>query len=104
MRVFEVLIFFTVIPLYRYTVIIRKTYLNLTVIPQSIYTANGKYIVVVKMSKRKTSINISDKLWRSWTKFAIDKTGSSRKTSEILEDAIKEYMERHRNDVDKNDS
>jgi metal-responsive CopG/Arc/MetJ family transcriptional regulator len=51
------------------------------------------------MSKRRTSININDKLWRTWTKFAIDKTGSSRKASELVEDALKEYMERHKNNV-----
>jgi metal-responsive CopG/Arc/MetJ family transcriptional regulator len=56
------------------------------------------------MSKRKTSINISDKLWRAWTKFTIDKTGSSRKTSEILEEAMKEYMERHKNNAENTDS
>jgi len=47
------------------------------------------------MSKRKTSINIDDKLWRNLAKFVIDKTGSSRKTSEMLEKAIEEYMEKH---------
>lgn len=47
------------------------------------------------MSKRKTSINIDDMLWRTWAKFVIDKTGSSRKTSEMLEKAMGEYMEKH---------
>jgi len=57
------------------------------------------------MSKRRTSININDKLWRTWTKFAIDQTGSSRKASELVEDALKEYMEKHKNNnVEKNDA
>lgn len=48
------------------------------------------------MSKRKTSIVVDDKLWIEWTKFVLDQTGSARKVSEVLEKAIKEYMERHR--------
>lgn len=47
------------------------------------------------MSKRKTSIQIFDQLWRDWTKFVIDETGSSRRTSSYVEKAIREYMERH---------
>jgi metal-responsive CopG/Arc/MetJ family transcriptional regulator len=49
------------------------------------------------MTKRKTSINIDDKLWRNWTKFVIDKEGSARKTSELLEKAMLEYMKKHTN-------
>ena len=48
------------------------------------------------MSKRKTSINVEDSLWREWIKFVVDKTGSARKGSEELELAMIEYMERHR--------
>ena len=47
------------------------------------------------MPKRKTSINVDVKLWTEWMKFVLDKTDSSRKTSEMLEKAIKEYMEKH---------
>jgi metal-responsive CopG/Arc/MetJ family transcriptional regulator len=46
------------------------------------------------MPKRKTSIAIDEDLWKEWTKFVIDKTGSARKTSEEIENALKEYMKR----------
>jgi len=56
------------------------------------------------MPKRKTSINVDDKLWRLWSKFVIDEEGSSRKTSEMLEKAMKEYMEKHKDRNEKTDS
>ena len=55
------------------------------------------------MPKKKTSINIDDKLWRTWTKFVIDEEGSARKTSAVLEKALKEYMEKRRDRDRKND-
>jgi len=45
-----------------------------------------------EMPKRKTSIVIDEDLWKKWILFVIDKTGSARKLSEELENAIKEYM------------
>lgn len=48
------------------------------------------------MPKRKTSIAVDDKLWREWIKFVVDKTGSARKVSEQLEEAIKEYMQKYK--------
>jgi hypothetical protein len=53
------------------------------------------------MSKRKTSIAVDDNLWREWTKFVVDKTGSARKVSEELENAIKDYMKKHREESNK---
>ena len=44
------------------------------------------------MAKRKTSITIDEEIWKEWTKFVIDKTGSSRKLSDELENALKLYM------------
>jgi len=44
------------------------------------------------MAKRKTSITIDEELWKEWTKFVIDKTGSSRKLSEEIERALNAYM------------
>jgi len=44
------------------------------------------------MGKRKTSITIDKELWKEWTKFVIDKTGSARKLSEEIENALKDYM------------
>lgn len=44
------------------------------------------------MAKRKTSILIDVELWKEWTKFVIDKTGSARKLSEEIEKALKQYM------------
>jgi metal-responsive CopG/Arc/MetJ family transcriptional regulator len=47
---------------------------------------------VIKTAKRKTSISIDENLWKEWTKFVIDKTGSARKLSDEIENALKEYM------------
>jgi hypothetical protein len=47
------------------------------------------------MVKKKTSINIDDRVWKDWMKFVIDKTGSVRRLSEEMEAALREYMERH---------
>jgi len=46
--------------------------------------------------KHKTSINIDKQTWNEWNHFVLDKTGSTRKVSEELEKALKEYMERHK--------
>jgi len=48
------------------------------------------------MPKQKTSIVIDRDLWKEWTIFVIEKTGSARKLSEELEKAIKEYMQKHK--------
>jgi len=50
---------------------------------------------MASQAKKKTSITVNPKIWREWVKFVIDKTGSSRKVSEELENAIKEYMKKH---------
>jgi len=39
---------------------------------------------------------VDDKLWREWTLFVVEKTGSARKLSEEMEKALREYMERHK--------
>jgi hypothetical protein len=44
------------------------------------------------LPKRKTSITIDEDLWKKWIKFVVDKTGSARKLSEEIENALKEYM------------
>jgi len=69
-------------------------YLYVTVIPQSIYTVNSITYLVKNMTKRKTSIAIDENLWKEWTKFVIDKTGSARRTSEEIENALKQYMKK----------
>jgi len=48
------------------------------------------------MSKKKTSINIDEEIWKDWMKFVIDKTGSIRRLSEEMKKALQEYMERHK--------
>ena len=48
------------------------------------------------MVKKKTSINIDDRVWKDWMKFVIDKTGSVRKLSEEMENALLEYMKGHK--------
>lgn len=46
------------------------------------------------MPKRKTSISIDEELWKKWTHFVIEETGSARKLSDELGKALKEYMEK----------
>jgi metal-responsive CopG/Arc/MetJ family transcriptional regulator len=48
------------------------------------------------MSRRKTSISVDDKLWREWIDFVVHETGSTRKISEWTEDAIREFMQKHK--------
>jgi len=50
--------------------------------------------MVKLMAKRKTSISVDEELWKQWTMFVINKTGSARKLSEELENALKEYMKK----------
>ena len=45
---------------------------------------------------KKTSLSIDPNLWKEWTKFVIDKTGSARKLSEEAENALTEYMDSHK--------
>ena len=49
---------------------------------------------MVNMAKRKTRIAIDENLWKEWTKFVIDKTGSARKLSDEIENALKDYMKK----------
>jgi len=46
--------------------------------------------------KAKTSINIDKDTWSDWIKFVVNKTGSARKVSEELEQALLEYMKKHK--------
>jgi hypothetical protein len=48
------------------------------------------------MVKQKTSLMIDSQLWKEWVLFVVKKRGSTRKLSEELEKAIREYMNRHR--------
>jgi len=48
------------------------------------------------MSRRKTSISVDDELWREWLNFIVNVTGSTRKTSEYTENAIREYMQKRK--------
>jgi hypothetical protein len=50
-----------------------------------------------KTPNKKTSLSINPNLWKEWTKFVIDKTGSARKLSEEAEHALTEYMDSHKN-------
>jgi len=44
------------------------------------------------MTKKKTSINIDADLWKQFSLFAVERTGSLRNISSTLEEAIKYYM------------
>jgi metal-responsive CopG/Arc/MetJ family transcriptional regulator len=48
------------------------------------------------MSRRKTSVSVDDKLWREWINFVVNESGSTRKTSEYIEEAIQEYMQKRK--------
>jgi hypothetical protein len=47
------------------------------------------------MGKQKTSFMVDSELWKEWTIFVVNKTGSTRKLSKELEKALREYMARH---------
>lgn len=51
------------------------------------------------MTKRKTSININGQVWEDFLVFVVRKTGSSRKVSKILAEALKEYMKNHSDEI-----
>jgi hypothetical protein len=44
------------------------------------------------MTKKKTSINIDEALWKDWNIFVVKKYGTSRKVSDELATALKEHM------------
>ena len=47
------------------------------------------------MTKKKTSLAIEPEVWTRWLSFVINKTGSSRKISDITVNALEEYMKNH---------
>jgi hypothetical protein len=47
------------------------------------------------MTVTKTSIQIEEATWKRWLTFTIQKKGSARKTSELLTEAMEEYMKNH---------
>lgn len=51
---------------------------------------------MIRMAKRKTSITIDEELWKEWIKFVVEKTGSARKLSEEVENALRQYMTHRR--------
>ena len=46
------------------------------------------------MTKQKTSIAIEKELWTEWIQFVVARTGSARKLSEEIEQALRYYMAR----------
>ena len=47
------------------------------------------------MAKIHTSVIIELSLWQDWLKYCVNKTGSAKRSSELNEKALKEYMEAH---------
>jgi hypothetical protein len=47
------------------------------------------------MPKKKTSLNIDDDFWLSWTEYVLKKTRSTYKVSDETRKAIEEYMANH---------
>ncbi len=52
------------------------------------------------MPKKSTSIKIDEELWKEFVMFVVKKHGSTRKIGYELEKAIKEYLEKHKNEVE----
>jgi hypothetical protein len=46
----------------------------------------------MEIMKRKTSINIDDKLWKEWILYVVTKTGTTQKISEETERIIRKEM------------
>jgi len=44
------------------------------------------------MVKVKTSISMEQEVWKAFCVFTIQRTGSARKMSELVEEAIRNYM------------
>jgi hypothetical protein len=49
----------------------------------------------IEMVNKRTTINIDEKLWKNFQIYALQTTGSARKASEKVEEAIQEYMVNH---------
>lgn len=52
---------------------------------------------MMDMARIKTSIAVDDNLWREWQIFVIGKTGKGRRGSSEIEEALREYMQNHKN-------
>ena len=51
------------------------------------------------MARKKTSFMVEEELWTQWMHFVLDHYGSSRKASEALADAMREYMEKRKQEI-----
>jgi len=73
-----------------------KTYLSIAVIKVSFKYIQRDVTCVIAMAtdKKRTSIYVDEKIWNDWMHFVIDAYGSSRKASEALEDAMKDFMQK----------
>jgi hypothetical protein len=52
-------------------------------------------VIEALVTKRKTSLNIEETLWKEWLVYVVKKTGSSRKVSDYTVEALIEYMKNH---------
>jgi len=53
------------------------------------------------LQKHKTTILVEEKLWKSFLSFIVKKHGTTKKTSAEIEAAIKEYLNRHHEEMEK---
>jgi len=53
------------------------------------------------LPKHKTTIQVDEKLWKSFLSFIIKKHGTTKKTSAEVETALKEYLNNHKMEVEK---
>ena len=64
--------------------------------PSALYHYNGILAMIeTQMARKKTSLNMDDKLWQEWLIYVVKKTGSSRKVSDSTAEALTEYMKNH---------
>jgi hypothetical protein len=52
-------------------------------------------MMYAQMTKKKTSLNVDDKIWRDWLIYVVKSTGSSHKVSDYTVKALEEYMKNH---------
>jgi len=53
------------------------------------------------LPKHKTTIQVDEKLWKSFLSFIVKKHGTTKKTSAEVETALKEYLKNHKMEVEK---
>jgi hypothetical protein len=59
------------------------------------YTPMWLYV----MTKRRTTVLVDDDLWKRFLTYVVKKHGSAKKASIEIENAVKEYLNRHEKEL-----